>query len=84
MKTHCKRGHPRTPENVKRNRGCRLCEAARNALWQRAHAELIAARARNRHHAHPEDWRRYAARRRLWPVLEGEQPETVVPMGIWL
>lgn len=24
-KTHCKRGHPRTPENLLKNRGCRVC-----------------------------------------------------------
>lgn len=24
-KTHCKHGHPRTPENVQRNGECRVC-----------------------------------------------------------
>lgn len=30
VKTHCVNGHPRIPENLKGNRSCRLCEAARH------------------------------------------------------
>lgn len=31
-KTHCINGHPRTPENLKNNRSCRLCESAREKI----------------------------------------------------
>ncbi len=31
--THCRNGHERTPENVDRNRACRICARARYRLY---------------------------------------------------
>src|SRR5208282_3354124 len=31
-KTHCKRGHPRLPENIYKNGACKICSLARNIL----------------------------------------------------
>jgi hypothetical protein len=37
-KTHCKRGHPRTPETIVGNGDCLLCQRQRNRLaWRRKH-----------------------------------------------
>lgn len=33
IQTHCKRGHPRTPENVNKNRGCKICAEGYRAAW---------------------------------------------------
>ena len=36
-KTHCKRGHPRTPENVRTSGHCRLCTSIYMKKWHVAH-----------------------------------------------
>ena len=37
-KTHCSRGHARTPENVERSGNCRLCRLERVRAWRVANA----------------------------------------------
>jgi len=37
MKAHCKRGHPRTPENVSVNKSCKLC----NRLYRKPNRERV-------------------------------------------
>ena len=54
MLTHCKRGHLRTPDNL-REYGCKICAAACGRLWRKAHPKRvkqsrIANRVRNREH----------------------------------
>jgi len=39
----CKRGHPRTPENVGTDRSCKACRAAYNAAYKAIHAEAYRA-----------------------------------------
>lgn len=38
-KTHCKRGHERTPENVHKNGTCKLCQKERLAQYNKDHPE---------------------------------------------
>jgi hypothetical protein len=61
LKTHCINGHLKTPENLKGNRSCKLCEAAREKAAgkiRRAHArELRGPKMPKTHcrNGHPED-----------------------------
>lgn len=54
FKTHCKRGHPRIPENLDKHRSCKLCAAVltpakieRIREYQKAHPEEHARKNRN-------------------------------------
>ena len=78
MKTHCKHGHLRTPENLDKRGACKTCKG----IWQRANADPLGQRAKTRYYSHPDDWRRYKALRRIWPVLRKIQPEVLTPAAL--
>lgn len=40
-KTHCKRGHERTPDNVNRWGHCKKCSIVRFADWQKANPDKV-------------------------------------------
>lgn len=42
----CRHGHPRTPENLTANRGCKTCAAARDRAYKEANRGELAARQR--------------------------------------
>ena len=46
--THCLRGHERTPENLTKRRGCKLCMAVRNKAYKAEHPEAQRKAERNR------------------------------------
>src|ERR1700674_1431766 len=37
MKTHCKHGHPRVPENVNKSGGCKECQRIFASAWRKEH-----------------------------------------------
>ena len=41
MKTHCKRGHPRTPENLSSIGACLACQREKGAERYRAKREVL-------------------------------------------
>jgi Recombination endonuclease VII len=40
-KTHCKNGHPRTPENLFANNSCKECGRIQTAAWQQANPDKV-------------------------------------------
>lgn len=56
-KTHCKRGHPRVPENLYRNRHCKLCNAIRSEEWDKTHKHSKVKASQKWRRAHPDSVR---------------------------
>ena len=48
MKTHCKRGHLRTPENLYKSGTCKACNNSLAEEWRKAHPRI--SRAKNLRH----------------------------------
>lgn len=42
-KTHCKRGHPRIPENVDKGNACISCKRAATIAWNKSNPEKVRA-----------------------------------------
>lgn len=56
---YCKRGHPRTPENVDKYLACILCKKERRKLYYLANKEKINRNSREYARKHPEKIREY-------------------------
>jgi hypothetical protein len=83
-KTHCKNGHPRTPENLFANNSCKACSGAATKAWQQAHPERV--KAYNDEHqrqkkANPEGVRAYWLMNRYGLSLERYKQMLVVQDG---
>jgi hypothetical protein len=61
MKTHCKRGHPRTPENVDKKGACKLCAKGQVKSWREnnreRHRELARIGSRAYRERNPGVWK---------------------------
>jgi hypothetical protein len=65
--THCPQGHERTPENLTKNRDCKICSLARIRRWQQSPKgkeamRVIAARHYEKVSKSPK-WRKQASKR---------------------
>jgi len=61
-KTHCKNGHPRSPENLFANNSCKECAKIANKQWRDSHPEQVKGYANARDEwrkAHPEHRKDY-------------------------
>ncbi len=62
MKTHCKRGHERTPENLT-GRSCKVCARARAAAHYKANREEKLSYAKERYRENPN---KFTAATKAW------------------
>lgn len=53
-KTHCKRGHPRTPENVSVERNCKPCARERASEWSKSNPKRKQVQAREWRENNPD------------------------------
>ena len=73
-KTHCKRGHPRTPDNLDTKSGCKECAKARYTKWRKENLErsrsIVRKSARKRYYANLEKYRKLS---NAWAKAHPEQ-----------
>jgi hypothetical protein len=62
MKTHCKNGHERTPENLNANRACKVCCRARDEARYSTRAWRLTAHCKRGHEMTPENIMHYGNR----------------------
>jgi hypothetical protein len=56
-RTHCKRGHERTPENLTSSRKCKICSRLTTAIWKEENWEQVVADEKERRRKYPEKYK---------------------------
>jgi hypothetical protein len=69
-KTHCVRGHPRTPDNLTARGSCRTCARAVARRWREAHREYLRAASAKWVREHREHRTKYT---RVWRAANPER-----------